>query len=306
MVTRECIYYINLRQAYLLSPLYAQRMSSRTVLFTCVPDAYLDEAKLRKVFGPSVKSIWIATDTKELDKLVEERDKVALNLEAAEIKLIKLANAERTKAIKNDASIGEENVGGDVDAESGSVAARWIKQNQRPTHRLKPLIGKKVDTIDWSRSHLETLIPKINDAQAAHRAGEGKYMPSVFIEFNTQSEAQAAYQILAHHQPLHMAPRYIGITPSEVIWSSLRIKPLELVVRNVLVTGFIAALIVFWSIPVGVVGIISNVNYITNKVHFLSFINHIPAVIRGVINGLLPSILLSVLMSLVPVIMRCK
>lgn len=36
MITRESIYYINLRQAYLLSPLYAARLSSRTVLYTSV------------------------------------------------------------------------------------------------------------------------------------------------------------------------------------------------------------------------------------------------------------------------------
>jgi len=36
MITRESIYYINLRQAYLLSPLYSARLSSRTVLFTSV------------------------------------------------------------------------------------------------------------------------------------------------------------------------------------------------------------------------------------------------------------------------------
>lgn len=36
MITRESIYYINLRQAYLLSPLYAARLSARTVLFCSV------------------------------------------------------------------------------------------------------------------------------------------------------------------------------------------------------------------------------------------------------------------------------
>ena len=38
MITRESIYYINLRQAYLLSPFYAARISSRTVLFCSVPE----------------------------------------------------------------------------------------------------------------------------------------------------------------------------------------------------------------------------------------------------------------------------
>jgi hypothetical protein len=55
-----------------------------------------------------------------------------------------------------------------------------------------------------------------------------------------------------------------------------------------------------------VVGSISNINYLTDKVHFLSFINDIPKVILGVVTGLLPAILLSVLMSLVPVVCRCK
>lgn len=36
MITRESIYYINIRQAYLLSPLYAERLSSRTVLYCSV------------------------------------------------------------------------------------------------------------------------------------------------------------------------------------------------------------------------------------------------------------------------------
>jgi hypothetical protein len=65
-------------------------------------------------------------------------------------------------------------------------------------------------------------------------------------------------------------------------------------------------MILFWAIPVAIVGLISNVNYLTDKVHFLRFINDIPPVVLGVITGLLPSVLLSVLMSLVPVVCRCK
>ena len=60
MITRENIYFINLRQAFFLSPLYAARISSKTVLFTAVPDDYLSEAKIRRMYcdskpGPSAK-----------------------------------------------------------------------------------------------------------------------------------------------------------------------------------------------------------------------------------------------------------
>ncbi|KAI9705577.1 MAG: Transmembrane protein 63C [Candelina mexicana] len=305
MVTREHIFYINLRQAYLLSPLYSQRMSSRTVLFTSVPDEFLDEAKLRRMFGNKLKNVWIATDTKDVEDLVKERDKTALKLEGAEIKLTKLANAARIKAHKKSRGRDDEaTITGAGDGESGSVASRWLKPKQRPTHRTKFLIGKKVDTIDWARSELSTLIPQVDALQNAHRAGEAKYVNSVFVEFYSQAEAQAAFQMVAHHQALHMAPRFIGISPNEVIWKNLRIKWWERIIRNIATIAFVCALIIFWSIPVALVGIISHIDYIVPKVPFLKFIYKIPPVILGVVTGLLPTIMLAVLMALLPVVLR--
>lgn len=212
LVARESIYYINLRQAFLLSPVYANRISSRTVLFTAVPKLYLDEAKLRKVFGDSVVKIWITHNTDKVDELVEERDKVALRLEGAEVKLIKTANAERLKAIKKGAASAEEQlVQGEADVESGSIAARWIPDKKRPTHKLGKfgLFGKKVDTITWARTRLETLIPEAAEAQDAYLAGKFEQVGGVFIEFKRQSDAQDAFQTLSHHQALHSRfPRF--------------------------------------------------------------------------------------------------
>lgn len=210
LVTRESIFYINLRQAFLLSPVYANRISSRTVLFTSVPKFYLDEARLRKVFGDSVRSIWISGDSSKVDELVEERDKVAYKLEKAEVKLLKAANGERLKAIKKGAHSEEESVvapagGAHADTESGSLAARWIPTKKRPTHKLGKfgLYGHKVDSINWCRERLEVLIRETEAAQASYRAGETESVGGVFIEFAHQSDAQAAYQTLSHHQALH-------------------------------------------------------------------------------------------------------
>lgn len=113
-----------------------------------MPDDYLDEAKLRRMFGKQLKNLWIATDCKDVEKLVEERDKVAMKLEGAETKLIKLANAARLKSIKKGgARHEEEHHDSNAEGESGSVAARYIDPKKRPTHRTKFLIGKKVDTM---------------------------------------------------------------------------------------------------------------------------------------------------------------
>ena len=100
MIARESIFFINLRQAYLMSPLYAQRISSRTVLFTSVPKPYLNESVLRSILGRHVTRIWIPTDTSDLDVMVKDRDKMVTKLEAAEVKLMKAANAARLKATK--------------------------------------------------------------------------------------------------------------------------------------------------------------------------------------------------------------
>ncbi|KAK4174369.1 hypothetical protein QBC36DRAFT_333770 [Triangularia setosa] len=306
LIMRECIFYINLRQAFLLSPFYSERISSRTVLFTCVPDNYLSEAKMRQIFGETAKNIWITARTDEVDDLVKERDKVAMKLEKAEIKLIKLANKARQKAIKNGANVSEADkqaITGDT--ESGSIAARWISAKSRPTHRTGPLglIGKKVDTINWCRAELERLIPETEAVQAKYRSGAFKNVPGVFIEFTSQHAAEAAAQMLAHHQGFHMSNRIVGIRPTEVIWKSLAVPWWQIVIRRYAVFAFIAALIIFWAIPVGVVGAISNINYLAQQ-SWLRWLNDIPQVILGVVTGLLPSVALAILMSLVPVIMR--
>lgn len=305
VIFRECVYYVNLRQAFLISPLYSDRVSSRTVLFTSVPPSFLDERKLRKIFGNSVLHIWISGDVKKIDDLVEQRDKIAFKLEKAEVKLIKLANKERNKALKG-ASSDQEEAPPSLDAESGSIAARWVPTKKRPSHRtgFLGLVGKKVDTIDWCRDELLRLIPETEAAQAEYRLGNYKKIPAVFIEFKTQAEAESAYQVLAHHQSLQMAPRYIGITPNDVVWKSLAIPWWQKVVRRYAVLAFVTALIIFWAIPVAVVGVISNISYLESQFTWLSFLNYVPKVIMGVITGLLPSVALSILMSLVPVIMR--
>lgn len=248
MVTRESIYYINLRQAYLLSPLYTRRISSKSVLFSSVPDDYAKEAKIRQMYGSKLKNVWIATQTQQLEDKVDERNKVAMRLEAAETKLIKMADDARRKSVKNGARDEEEAAmpQGDIIGESGSAAGRWIKPKQRPTHKLKPLIGKKVDTINWCRSELQRMVPEVDREQDLHRSGNAKASNTVIVEFYNQAEAQAAYQTVAHHQPLHMVPRVIGFNPSEIVWSNTGITWRTRVIRNIVCIGVVVVTIVFW------------------------------------------------------------
>lgn len=280
MITRECIFYINLRQAYLLNPQYAQRISARTVLFTSVPQEYLDEGRIRGMFNNSVKNVWICGDATKLDEMVEERDKVAMKLEKAEIKLLKTVNKARVKSLKKSGETQTEGPAATAhDTETGDIAARWITNKERPSHRLGPLglFGEKVDTIEWGRAELNKLVPQVNNAQAEWRAGNYDKLQAVFVEFHSQSDAQAAYQVVTHHQALHMDPKAIGVKPTDIVWKNLNIPWWQVILRRYAVYLFIALLIIFWAIPVGIVGLIAQVNTL-KKLPGMSWIDKIPKV----------------------------
>ncbi|PVH71300.1 DUF221-domain-containing protein [Cadophora sp. DSE1049] len=361
MVARESVYFINLRQAYLLSPHYANRLSSRTVLFTCVPNQVLDEKKLRRIFGESVKNIWIPRETDDLDELVKEREQTADRLERAEIQLIKKATLAYKKAVKNghpDIDVrsqtpsprgsGEKTESKAVDVSvrstspsspsqsqsqspdvitsptstssfpsssgpfnyepppdiNGSVAAQWIPASQRPSHRPIANYGRRVDTIKWTRNQLKKLAPEINKLRREYRKGIPRPIPAAFVEFQTQSDAQIAYQTLAHHRANHMKAEIVGIVPEEIVWNSMYFPWWQRIIRRFAIQGFVVAMVIFWALPAAIVGMISNIKDITEKLTFLGWINDLPKVVLGLISGLLPAVALAMLMAIVPMIMR--
>jgi len=270
IITRETIYFINLRHAYLLAPFNAAKMSSRTVLFSDVPNEYMKKEKLSAFFGPSMRRAWLSTDCKDLTEKVEERDKDALKLENSEIKISQLANKRRLKWVKKndkrkDAPADAPADG--ADAETAIPGARFMKKKDRPTHRLGkiPLIGKKVDTIDWCRSELKRLVPEVQKDQSAHQKEDAKKLNTIFVEFTTQQAAETAYRRMTPKKAPRMNPRAIAARPDEIVWKNLRIKKTERAGRKFTTTTFIVLMILFWSIPVAVIGAISNINYLTNS-----------------------------------------
>ncbi|KAF2873533.1 hypothetical protein BDV95DRAFT_567216 [Massariosphaeria phaeospora] len=296
VIARESFYAVNLRQAYRCSPWGASRLSSRTILFTSVPKA-ITQAALFEMF-PGVAHAWVASNCKKLQELVDDRDDTALKMEAAEIQLSRDANQNRIKAEKGKKAYKGE------DAGEGS---QWLNPKDRPTHKLKFLIGKKVDTIEYGRQHLAELIPKIQAEQDTHWKGKGDLVGAVFLEFDTQTHAQDAWQMMQTRKTKpnsKMQARQLGVQPAEVVWNNLRIGTAEHWVRWLLAASFITVMIVFFAIPVAFVGTVSQINYLTERFTWLEWINQIPSVILGVITGLLPVIMLAVLMSLVPVVCR--
>jgi hypothetical protein len=284
LIGREMLYLVKVRQAYLLSTWNASRISQRTVLFTDVPEKDLSLERLHSMF-PEVAQIWLVPDVEDLEDDVEELEKTVPKLETSEIKYMAAVTKQQQKK---------------------SSEKNSIDKALRPTHRLKPLIGHKVDSIGYYRNQIKDLLPKIHSAQQSHLAGKEKLASAVFIEFNTMAAAEAAFNDNQHRRPTSFSSRQMGVLPDEVIWKNLNMGSKNRMIRHFLATIAISALIIFWAIPVAIVGIISNINYLTENVPFLAWIDSIPPVILGVVTGLLPTILLAVLMALVPIICRCK
>jgi len=277
MITKETLTFINLRHAYMLSPFTASRMSSRTVIFTDVPTEYQSKDKLRELFGNSIQRLWLATDCKELTKLTEEVDKDVIKLEKAEIKLSQQAVKLKIKADKK-AAKGKQPPRESQDAEPAIPGSEWLRQKDRPRHRLGkiPLIGKKVDTIEWSREELRRLIPQVAHSQQQHAANKERLIPAVFVEFTTQAAAQAAFRRMSVRHGPRLNPRAIDTVPDQVIWKNLKIGLKQRATRKLVANIFIALLIIFWAIPVAVVGAISNINLLTES---MLHVFHHPALV---------------------------
>jgi len=145
VIARESFYTVNLRQAYRRSPWGASRLSARTILFTNVPKD-ITQAALFEMF-PGVKHAWVASNTKELDDLVEDRDKTALKLEAGEVQLSTDANKNRLKAEKGKKHFVQDGV---------ADGTKWINPKKRPTHKLKFLARRSTpsstDVLTWPSS----------------------------------------------------------------------------------------------------------------------------------------------------------
>lgn len=269
------------------------------MLFTNVPGEYLTHQRLHRMFS-GVSQVWLVSDFTDLEERVDDVHKTALKLEGGEMKLIQKAVKAAAKSKKG---------GGVEDQGRQPKPTSWnefLQSKDRPSHRLKLLVGRKVDTIDYGKDHLREILPEMQASQRSHIAGHEKLLGAVFIEFDTVAAAQTASAVAIHDKPATFVARQTGILPGEVIWKNLKMNSWDRSLRRGLATAFIFAMILFWSFPVAIVGIISNVNYLTANVPFLRWIDDIPQVILGLVTGLLPSVMLAVLMSLVPIICRRK
>ena len=188
----------------------------------------------------------------------------------------------------------------------------YLKESDRDNMRLPifgwewmpslPLLGKKVDTINYCRKEVARLNVEIEEDQK--QPEKFPLMNSAFVQFNHQVAAHMACQSVSHHTPQQMAPRIIEISPDDVLWDNMSIKWWENYLRTGLVILSIVALVLGWAIPVAFTGILGSISSFSHKFRWLHWIQNLPPSVVGIIQGILPQALLAGLLALLPIILR--
>lgn len=314
VIYRELYFFNSLRAAVLTSPLYASKLSSRTVLFQSVPDAWLDEKQFFKLFN-GVKRIYVTRNVRQLVGKVNRREALALRLEKATTQLLQTAMKAKKKADKQEMkeetheqeflTADKENKEIQVDeslTDEKQLIEYWVPRDKRPRHKEGGFFSQKIDTIEYCREELKTLDEEIYRLQKKYR----KFHPknSIFVEFEDQYSAEIAHQCILHHSPFTMTPAFIGLEPGDIDWMNMRLFWWEKIVRRGIAIAAVTALVVFWAVPVAFVGVISNINFLTEKLPWLGFIKQCPKWLLGTITGLLPTVMLALLIALLPMFIR--
>jgi hypothetical protein len=335
-IKREMRHFTTVRQLHLVNPAHSSSVQANTILVTGIPARHLSEPALRELYSHlpgGVKKVWLNRDLKELPSIYDRRLAACGKLESAETSLLSTAAKLRRKALKKANGAGYASPSADPER-NVALAERLVPREKRPSHRLPagfmpfslPFIGEKVDTIDWCRQEIaaatgllttgrQTLADQgLSLPEDANGDGEvdksdrakPTYPPlnSAFITFNQQIAAHLAVNALTHHEPYRMADRYLEVSPPDVIWGNLGLNPYEKRIRVAISYSATAALIIFWSIPVAFVGIISNIEGLCVRESWLAWLCTLPKPVIGIIQGILPPVLLAVLMMLLPIVLR--
>ncbi|KAF3935384.1 hypothetical protein ABW20_dc0101255 [Dactylellina cionopaga] len=188
---------------------------------------------------------------------------------------------------------------------------KYIQPKDRETMRVPvaswmpsmPLVGRKVDTIYYCRQQLALLNETIPRDQAAPE--KFPLMNSAFLQFQSQIAAHMACQATNHHVPLRMAPRYLEVSPTDVIWENLHMRWWDRYLRYGASNAAVVGLILAWSIPMVFVASLSQISTLANEVKWLAWLKDTPPVLLSIIQGLLPPLLLSLLTAVfVPLLLR--
>jgi hypothetical protein len=307
-IKHEMAHYVRVRQHYLVSRAHSSTAQACTILVTGIPPKHLSESALTRLFSHlpgGVRKVWVNRDLGDMPELYKRRLKACTKLESAETSLLNKAVKRNNKKQKRTKAGHEENgipSSSDPEVARSALVEELVPRKERPSHRLPPftwlpfsipLVGKKIDTIDWAREQIHDLNVELEqrrdilardiarttaeEAQVinrTHQIGAGKLnvtIPSVpvsiplvkgrpSVEFSDQTypPANGAFILFNKQIAAHMAAQ--TLTHHEPYRMSGSLKCIEVAPEDVIWNNLVmnpyerrVRLVLSWAATVGLI-----------------------------------------------------
>ena len=145
---------------------------------------------------------------------------------------------------------------------------------------------KKTPKIPWLRAEIadlniqiEELLQKLDDEELF------KKQNSAFIQFDRQMSAHMACSLTSHSKAGRMSPRYIEVSPHEIIWSNMGVTSLQRLIRSCIALVLFVGMLVLWALPTTVLGFLSQLDSLRSSTSWLYWLQPWPPWIISLISG---------------------
>ena len=173
-----------------------------------------------------------------------------------------------------------------------------------PSSSLKlwtPGEKKTVPKIAWLRAEIARLNIRVEKILLKLDDGEQfKKQNSAFIQFDRQMAAHMACSLVSHNLAGRMSPRFLEVSPHEIIWPNMNMTSLARLIRTFLALVLFVAMLFLWGIPTTVLASISQLGGLRSSVTWLEWLQPWPTWIISLISGnLAPDLFLEHVVSFV-------
>ncbi|KAF7313319.1 hypothetical protein HMN09_00487400 [Mycena chlorophos] len=287
--------FIRSRQLFSLELVHS--IPARTVMVTNLPRHLMGERPLAEYFENMdlpVESVTLCREVGSLKKLIDERTKALLELEAAWTSYV--GNPSTVEDYDPETS----GVGPLVDIESGGGQPQRLVIPHRARPTIRPTwFGPKVDALEY----LDAQFKEIDEKVRKKRMAKFKATKTAFVTFEKMSSAQVACQVA--HAPIPLQCKtYPAPEPRDIVWSNMTPSQLNIQTRDVLVFCMIAILFLFWLIPITTLAGLLSYTEIQKTLPWLARLIDSNDKIRAIVQNSLPSVAMISLNAMLPFLLE--
>lgn len=315
LVINELREYIRIKDKY-LTEMDSKETSNRirdhrnTILIDNVPLNMIDKKLLRKMFdnicGSKIKNIWFVYEYGELEDFYKRHLKLVDQIEQLETLIIYKKFFEDTTGRNSK----------DLTTYSNHYIKYIVKRllwyrvqfyyGFIPLPQWPKLQDLLVETTEQFIHNRHLMMEKRERLSARDRSPLTNHRYNkVFIQFDKSLPAHFLNQIQISNKLSQLDKTLIYPHPKDINWSNLTVQSNLLVFIRVLIGNFMACVITLgWVIPVAIIGLVTQMPYLTALYPFLSWLKILPEYVTDVITNLLSVVLLVCLSELVPYIFR--